>query len=181
MISFSALNAFDASVVKHSPNSDVRPAHVRGISCVVLHATADGGDEAGAEAWLSSAASQVSAHLHIRRDGTIVRLVSDVRRAWHCGRSSWRGIHDVNDFSLGWEMANRNDGRERYTDAQYESVTILAAHYIAEGLTLKAFLSHAEVALPPGRKDDPRAFDWPRFVTMLTATCTATPGPSPSV
>jgi N-acetyl-anhydromuramyl-L-alanine amidase AmpD len=78
---------------------------VNAIACVVLHATADGGDEAGAESWMRNPASQASAHLHIRRSGTVVRLVSDQRRAWHAGTSRWRGRMDVNDFSLRWELA----------------------------------------------------------------------------
>jgi N-acetylmuramoyl-L-alanine amidase len=130
---------------------------------VVLHATADKGNEAGAEGWMRNPASQVSAHLHIRRDGTVVRLVSDQRRAWHAGTSRWRGRMNVNDFSFGWELANRNDGREPYTEAQYRALITLAVHYIAQGIPLDAFVSHAEVALPPGRKTDPAGFLWARF------------------
>jgi len=89
--------------------------------------------------------------------------VGDRRRAWHAGVSRWRGFGDVNGVSLGWELANRNDGREAYTDAQYAAVARLAAHYGRQGLPLDAFVSHAAVALPPGRKTDPRGFDWARF------------------
>lgn len=146
-----------------SPNRDLRPRHVDRIACVVLHATADGGDEQGAEDWLTNARSDVSAHLLIRRDGTVVRLVDDLLRAYHAGVSEWRGLANVNDFSLGWEIANRNDGIESFTDAQYAAVARLGAHYVAQGLPISAFVSHASVARPVGRKNDPLGFDWARF------------------
>lgn len=134
MIALTHLRPFEATLLRPSPNHSPRPAHVQVIECVVLHATANGGNEAGAESWMQNPASQVSAHLHIRRDGTVVRLVSDQRRAWHAGTSRWRGRMDVNDFSLGWELANRNDGWEPYTGAQYGALSLLAGHYILQGL-----------------------------------------------
>jgi N-acetyl-anhydromuramyl-L-alanine amidase AmpD len=70
---------------------------------------------------------------------------------------------NVNDFSLGWELANRNDGREPYTEMQYRALTTLAVHYTLQGIPLDAFVSHAEVALPQGRKSDPAGFQWARF------------------
>src|SRR4051812_45627101 len=64
-------------LLRSSPNCDQRPPDVKGIACIVIHATADDGDEEGAESWLCNPSSQVSAHLHIRRDGRVVRLVGD--------------------------------------------------------------------------------------------------------
>ena len=158
-----ALAPAHADHFRESCNFDDRPMYVRGISCIVLHATADDGNEAAAESWLCNPDSHVSAHLHIRRDGTIVRLVGDHFRAWHAGESEWKGAPHVNDFSLGWEIANRNDGREQYTPAQYSALARLGAHYVSQGLPLSAFVSHAEVALPRGRKTDPQGFDWMAF------------------
>ncbi|MBA3670393.1 MAG: N-acetylmuramoyl-L-alanine amidase [Gemmatimonadaceae bacterium] len=152
-----------------SPNANERPPEVSGIACVVLHATADEGNERGAESWMRDSRSQVSAHLHVRRDGTVVRLVDDRRRAWHAGASLWHGMTDVNDFSLGWEIANRNDGREPYTDAQYDALVELAASYVGQGVPLESFVSHASVAIPLGRKRDPAGFNWIRFRTGVLA------------
>ena len=158
-----------AACTRVSPNQNARPLDVPGIACVVLHATADEGNEAGAESWMCDAVSQVSAHLHIRRDGHVTRLVDDGRRAWHAGASQWQGLGEVNDYSLGWEIANRNDGREPYTVAQYETLVQLAAAYVAQGIPMDAFVSHAEIALPAGRKRDPAGFDWNRFRTGVRA------------
>ena len=162
-VAIEALVPAHADKFRESPNFNDRPMYVRGISCIVLHATADEGNEDAAESWLCDPHSQVSAHLHIRRDGTIVRLVGDHFRAWHAGESVWKGASHVNDFSLGWEIANRNDGKEPFTRAQYTTLAQLGAHYVSQGLPLSAFVSHAEVALPPGRKTDPEGFDWMAF------------------
>ncbi|WP_442975322.1 1,6-anhydro-N-acetylmuramyl-L-alanine amidase AmpD, partial [Salmonella enterica] len=46
---------------------------------------------------------EVSAHFVIRRDGELLQFVSTARRAWHAGRSSWRGRDNCNDYSIGIE------------------------------------------------------------------------------
>lgn len=163
MIELTRVQPFVADALMFSPNVSKRPAAQRHIRCVVLHATADKGSEASAENWMRSPASQASAHLHIRRSGVVVRLAPDDLKAWHAGVSEWCGEPDVNAFSLGWELANRNDGIEKYTDAQYQKTALIAAHYVRQGLPLTAFCSHASCARPIGRKSDPRGFDWNRF------------------
>lgn len=163
MIELSRIVPLTVAIELDSPNQSTRPRSVSAIRCVVLHATADKGAELSAESWMCNPAAGVSAHLHFRRDGTIVRLVPDSRRAWHAGPSRWRDMPGVNDFSLGWEIANRNDCMEQYTDSQYEALARAAAHYLSQGTPLDAFVSHASVARPRGRKSDPCGFDWERF------------------
>ena len=159
MIPLSRLTPAPADRVVSSPNHGARGTSR--IALIVLHATADGGNEQGAEAWLANPESDASCHLLIRRDGSITRMVPDSRRAWHAGRSEWPGVADVNDASLGWEIANRNDGREEYTDAQYRTVVHLLRHYLPQGLTRSDVVGHAMVA--PGRKTDPRGWEWGRM------------------
>lgn len=139
-----------------SPNHGARSG--LGISLIILHATADNGNELGAEAWMCNPTSQASAHLHIRRDGSVTRHVDDKRRAWHAGVSSWPGIGDVNSESLGWEFANRNDGKESYSDSQYLTAARLLRHYLPQGIEREGVLGHFHVA--PGRKTDPRGWNW---------------------
>ena len=157
MIYISDIHPLPADRVIPSPNHGRRPtgAYAR---LIVLHATA--GSDAGAESWMTDARSGVSAHLHFRRDGTVTRHVSDTSRAWHAGRSTWPGVDDVNDASLGWEIGNDNAG-EPYTDAQYVAVAAAVEHYMAQGLARDAVVSHADVA--PGRKTDPYGWDWDRM------------------
>lgn len=147
---------FPADRLIRSPNHGARSG--RGISLIILHATADGGHELGAENWMANPKSQASCHLHIRRDGSVTRMVDDKRRAWHAGASSWPGIVDVNSESIGIEVSNRNDGKELYKDAQYRTVARLLLHYLPQGIDRKGVLSHAQVA--PGRKTDPRGWNW---------------------
>lgn len=164
MIPLARLVPLAADLTVASPNHDARPAPGTVIECVVLHATADRGSELSAESWMCNPAAGVSAHLHFRRNGMIVRLVPDSRRAWHAGSSRWKNLASMNDFSLGWEIANRNDCREPYTDAQYQALARAAAHYVRQGLPREAFVSHASVARPRGRKSDPCGFDWERLL-----------------
>jgi hypothetical protein len=46
---------------------------------------------------------------------------------------------------------------------QYDALSRRAAHYHRQGLPWVAAVSHAAVALPPGRKRDPAGFGRDRF------------------
>ncbi|MFL5579336.1 MAG: N-acetylmuramoyl-L-alanine amidase [Gemmatimonadaceae bacterium] len=162
MITLLELRPYTGDVVTPSPNHDARDAQA--IAGIVLHATADGGDESRALAWLCSPKSRVSCHLLVSRTGRVTRLVGDQQRAWHAGRAWWRGKSDVNSITLGIEIANRNDG-EPYTDAQYGRVAAIVAHYCRQGLDLDDVVGHGAIA--ETRRSDPLAWDWDRFRTMV--------------
>ena len=89
-------------ILRPSPNFNDRQLP---IAMVVLHYT---GMQSGAAAidWLANPESGVSAHYVIAEDGTVLRMVDEARRAWHAGRSYWRGIADVNSASIGIEIVN---------------------------------------------------------------------------
>jgi len=110
---------------------------------------------------------QVSAHLLLRRDGSLVQYVPFDRRAWHAGQSSYRGRENCNDFSIGIELEGTDD--VPYTDTQYAIlnavVRVLRVTYPAIGDNMAG---HADIA--PGRKTDPGpVFDWQRFRSGLMA------------
>lgn len=141
-----------------SPNWDVRPFGVR-PDTVVVHSTAASG------LWLNvrtlrNPASQVSAHFVIGKDGQIVQLVGLGRRAWHAGVSDLRGRPDVNGFSIGIELVNLNDGRDPYPEAQVRSTAALI-RWMRQIYDIpdRNIVTHAEVARPPGRKNDPMGLD----------------------
>ncbi|MBU2036807.1 N-acetylmuramoyl-L-alanine amidase [Patescibacteria group bacterium] len=48
----------------------------------------------------------VSAHFVVGRDGQVVQMVKLCDRAWHAGRSAWRGVEEINHFSVGIEICN---------------------------------------------------------------------------
>ena len=109
-----------------------------------------------------AARQRVSAHVLIRRDGSIVQYVPFQKRAWHAGVSQYEGRSVCNDFSVGIELEGTDD--LPYEDAQYESLTQLIRALLAAypSLSSKRVVGHCDVA--PGRKTDPgRAFDWQRL------------------
>src|SRR5688572_26694809 len=140
-----------------SPNCDERPAGIV-IDTVVLHATVlDTLDEVVAR--FCEPESKVSAHYTIDRDGTIASHVPEDKRAWHAGQSRMKdGRGSVNDFSIGIEMVNLNDGIDPFPEPQINALRLLlislqARHPIVHVVT------HRDCAEPPGRKSDPAGFD----------------------
>lgn len=72
---------------------------------LVMHFT--GGASAGSSVnWLTNPDAKASAHLVIGRDGEITQLVAFNRKAWHAGRSRLGSRKNVNNFSIGIELAN---------------------------------------------------------------------------
>ena len=141
-----------------SPNFDARALPV---SMIVLHYTGME-DAASAIARLRDAQAKVSAHYVVDEDGSVLRLVDEADRAWHAGRSHWRGITDVNSASVGIEIVNPGHdwGYRPFPDAQIASVVRLVAevkdrHEITRGNVV----GHSDIA--PARKRDPgELFPW---------------------
>ena len=73
---------------------------------------------------LTSPEAKVSAHYLVDEDGTIYRLVDESNRAWHAGKSRWRGVADVNSASVGIEIVNPGHefGYREFPDEQMASV-----------------------------------------------------------
>jgi AmpD protein len=106
---------------------------------------------------------RVSAHFLIRRDGCMLQFVSCDQRAWHAGRSAWRGREDCNQFSVGIEL----EGIEGSTfePVQYSRLARLL-RALAARYPIEEVVGHEDVA--PGRKFDPGAgFDWMRLRSSL--------------
>ena len=118
----------------------------------------------GAEALerLCDPAAEVSAHYCIEEDGTVHRLVREDRRAWHAGKSFWRGITDINSASVGIELVNPGHewGYRPFPEAQMESLIPLLADIIKRHDIPRAnIVGHSDVA--PARKEDPgELFEW---------------------
>lgn len=133
-------------------------------SMVILHYT---GMRTGrsAEDWLCNPASQVSCHYLVYQNGDAVQMVRERDRAWHAGKSYWRGVTDINSASIGIEMVNPGHefGYEDFPDAQMNAVIALCADIVKRNRMDPAMiLAHSDVA--PGRKVDPgERFDWKRL------------------
>eukprot|EP01037_Dinobryon_pediforme_P021760 gene21760-22720_t len=85
-----------------SPNFDDRSLPV---SIIVLHYTGMETAQAAIDR-LRDPEAKVSAHYLIAEDGQVLRMVPEDKRAWHAGKSCWRGIEDVNSASIGIEIVN---------------------------------------------------------------------------
>jgi N-acetylmuramoyl-L-alanine amidase len=151
---------FAAARVRVSPNFGQRAGGVR-PSMIVLHYTGMVSGQA-AEDWLCNLDSQVSSHYLVHVDGAVVQFVPEAERAWHAGKSFWRGLSDINSASIGVEIVNPGhefgyvDFPRNQMDAVIELCrSITARHAIAPEM----LLGHSDVA--PGRKVDPgERFNW---------------------
>lgn len=109
---------------------------------------------------------KVSAHLLVRRDGSIIQYVPFAKRAWHAGNSKFHGRENCNDFSIGIELEGTDD--IPYEEIQYKQLAfisrLLMHHY--PKITLERIVGHNDVA--PTRKTDPGpAFLWGKYRFMV--------------
>ncbi len=127
------------------------------ITTIVVHATANS-TLIGVISWFQNPTAYVSAHYVIGKDGKIVQMVKDGDRAWHAGKSEWRGVPNVNDYGLGIELVNLNDGQDPYPEAQYQSLVKLCQALVHKyGIPTEDIVGHYQIS--PGRKTDPRGLD----------------------
>lgn len=149
--------------IRVSPNFGPRAGSI-GPDMIVLHYT---GMESGpgAEAWLCNPESEVSSHYLVHEDGRIVQMVRESDRAWHAGKSSWKGETDVNSHSVGIEIVNSGHflGYPDFPEAQIAAVIALCRGICERhAIVPERVLAHSDVA--PGRKIDPgEKFPWTRL------------------
>ena len=55
---------------------------------------------------ISKKKNKISAHFLISKKGEIFYLVDLKKRAWHAGKSYWKGLKDLNSSSIGIEIDN---------------------------------------------------------------------------
>jgi N-acetylmuramoyl-L-alanine amidase len=153
---------------KHSPNFS--PRNGADISMIVLHATVGSG--ASALAWLCNPASKVSTHYLIYKTGYIYQLVADNLAAWHAGVSQWFDLDsgEIMRQSLGIELENKNNGVDKYPEAQMAALLELSRALVAQYKIVPDMVTrHLDVAIPKGRKTDPAGFPWLAFKAALYA------------
>ncbi|MBX9456007.1 MAG: N-acetylmuramoyl-L-alanine amidase [Rhizobium sp.] len=128
---------------------------------LILHYTGMPSAE-GALDWLLRPESEVSSHYFVFEDGRIIQLVPENARAWHAGRSCWKGETDVNSASIGIEIVNPGHpgGLPDFPEVQIAAVIGLCCDVIGRHAIMpERVLGHSDVA--PVRKIDPgERFPW---------------------
>lgn len=149
--------------IKVSPNFNERQGGVT-PRFLILHYTGTR-DAENADGYFMNAHAgtpPVSAHYMVDEEGAITQYVPEEKRAWHAGKSYWRGEEDMNSLSIGIEIVNpgHEHGYRAFPAAQMKMVTDLARAIMARhGIAPENVLAHSDIA--PARKEDPgELFDW---------------------
>lgn len=164
-----------------SPNHDARPDEYD-IAGIVIHNISlppgefGGGwiddlflnqlDPAAHPYFATISELEVSSHVLIRRDGSVIQYVPFHQRAWHAGASNWDGRERCNDFTIGIELEGSDD--QYFELVQYQQLAEVVASLCEcyQDLNTQQIKGHSD--LSPGRKTDPGAyFDWEKLYTLL--------------
>ncbi|MBP6892380.1 N-acetylmuramoyl-L-alanine amidase [Candidatus Babeliales bacterium] len=157
---------------------------------IIMHFTANCSEQ---ESWRSffNFLRPVSAHYLIDVDGKVTQMVSEEKRAWHAGESSWKDQFDMNSVSIGIEIINpgfsnpdtdpctsnkklwnKNTGQHvsgsdklwyAFTNQQIDSLIKLCKSIMHRyQIPSSNVLGHSDIA--PGRKVDPGPlFPWQKL------------------
>ena len=143
-----------------SPNCNDRKLP---ITMAVVHYTEMVSADAALER-LCDPDAGVSAHYLIAESGEVIRMVPEEKRAWHAGKSFWRGETDINSASIGIELDNLGhaDGQppREFAPAQIASLIPLLARIVKRyDIARSNVVAHSDIA--PQRKIDPgEMFPW---------------------
>ncbi|MDQ3815769.1 MAG: N-acetylmuramoyl-L-alanine amidase [Armatimonadota bacterium] len=156
--------------VRRRPGRGFRRNRRRPIRNIILHST--DGREQGDLATLTG--NSVSIHWYVTRTGKIYHIVENRDTAFHAGRVFNPAQFD-NDATLGIEQEHFDPdpehGRprnENWPDAQIEAVAQVAAFLLQRhNLNPGNIHTHAGVARPRGRKQDPFDYPFPKFNRLL--------------
>lgn len=128
-----------------------------------------------------SSPEKVSAHYLLERDGTVLGLVDESKRAWHAGFSMMPdGRTDVNSFSIGIEMVRTAE--DAPTDKQWKSLLgllcdikrrhpgLVKENIVGHDAVRARWNSQAGVNKAPVKDDPGPMFDWMHLARMLGDT-----------
>jgi N-acetyl-anhydromuramyl-L-alanine amidase AmpD len=130
---------------------------------IVLHHTS--GSYGGSVAWCMNPASRVSYHCIVAKDGRRSTLADPDEKAWHAGRSEWRGRRDLNSWSIGAAFEGDTYKRPLNEDEMASMAEYLEPLMKLYRLTLDDVTDHRTVS--PGRKDDLAPMELARFRRYL--------------
>lgn len=144
-----------AFVYLPNQNFTLRPNNEK-PSVIVLHDTEDNDLNRVLRLFRSRAFGN-NAHFVIAKNGKIYQTAPLNTNAGHAGKSVFKGRHRVNDFSIGIELINRGNGKDPFPEAQYRSLAKLVRWLCHKyDIPWENVTTHKDVAIPKGRKSDPR-------------------------
>ena len=141
-----------------SPNFNERKSDK--INLIIIHYTALKSVSESIK-YLCLKKNKVSSHYLISEIGQIYNLVPEKKRAWHAGKSYWKGVTDINSESIGIELdyspiSSRYEYNEELIFSLIKLLKILIKKY---KIQLDNILGHSDIA--PYRKIDPgEMFPW---------------------
>ena len=137
-----------AEKYRRSPNQSgsINPTHI------ILHHSS--GSFAGTVSWIMQKISKVSYHYVINPlDGSRVQHVFDSKKAWHAGRSFYKGLTSFNSRSIGISFAGDTYKRD-VADFEIDSAAKKCIYLMDKfDIPIQNILTHEMIA--KGRKNDP--------------------------
>jgi N-acetylmuramoyl-L-alanine amidase len=145
----------------YSINFDLPKRDKKKIIFIILHYTGMK-KESKAIKRLCDPKSKVSSHYFLKNNGEVLNLVPDLYIAWHAGKSEWKKIKSLNQYSIGIEISNPGHDHKykRFSSKQILSLLKLLKYLIKKyNIKKQNILGHSDIA--PNRKKDPgEKFPW---------------------
>ena len=132
---------------KQTPNTS---GSLKSIKYIVAHDDI-GASMAGTESWILNPASKVSYHVLVGKNGEVTQFVEFNKRAYHCGVSEWKGLTDLNWYTIG--VCLQNKAGEPYTEKQIQTFIEVCKTITKTYPSITEIVKHKEIA--PKRKTDP--------------------------
>lgn len=129
------------------------------IQSIILHST-DGREIGDVETFTTGGGKGVSIHWYVTREGKVYHFVQDLDCAYHAGLVLSQSNN--NDSSIGIEQEHFDDEDEDWPDVQVREVAKLVVYLRSKFGEIPVF-SHAAIAKPHGRKQDPKNYPWDKL------------------
>ncbi len=148
----------------YSINFDLPKRSKKKIVYIILHYTGMKKETQAIER-LCDSKSKVSSHYFVKNNGKVLNLIPDLYTAWHAGKSNWKKLKSLNNYSIGIEISNpgHDHGYKKFSSKQILSIIKLLRFLIGKYKIKKQnILGHSDIA--PNRKKDPgEKFPWRRL------------------
>lgn len=159
-----------------SANTSERVTGIRTVTrkLIVLHTTMGYNSLPWLQGGSADAGVPVSSDFLIDRIGRIYQITRPGWFAFHTGAARWKFLQDkdytLNQSAVGIELEAAEQHRQYINDRQYIACAALLRALLAyHQLEPERITTHGIVALPPGRKDDPRYLDWAIMTNEMLA------------